>query len=95
MAVLPNHRNHGGGSLSELVLILLYFRNVPIEANHYYPWGGLMAVSTGGDAQRYKFSGKELIRDHGIDWYDHGSDVAHDGPAVREETWSNTIYVLC
>ena len=33
MAVLPNHRNHGGGSLSELVLILLYFRNVPIESD--------------------------------------------------------------
>lgn len=102
MAVLPNHRNHGGGSLSELVLILLYFRNVPIEANHYYPWGGLMAVSTGGDAQRYKFSGKELIRDHGIDWYDHGArwydataPTWHTMDPLCEKYYSISPYAYC
>lgn len=49
-----------------------------------------MAVSTGGDAQRYKFSGKELIRDHGIDWYDHGARW-YDATAP---TW-HTMDPLC
>ena len=30
------------------------------QINHYYPYGGLMAESTGGDTQRYKYNGKEL-----------------------------------
>ena len=43
------------------------------QVNHYYPYGGLMAESTGGDAQRYKYNGKELDRMHGLDWYDYGA----------------------
>ena len=43
------------------------------QVNHYYPFGGLMAESTDGDVQRYKYNGKELDRMHGLDWYDYGA----------------------
>lgn len=43
------------------------------QVNHYYPYGGLMGESTGGDHQRYKYNGKELDRMHGLDWYDYGA----------------------
>ena len=36
------------------------------QVNHYYPFGGLMAESTGG-VQPYKYNGKELDRMHGLD----------------------------
>ena len=43
------------------------------QEDHYYPYGGLMGKSTGGDVQRYKYNGKELDRMHGLDWYDYGA----------------------
>ena len=43
------------------------------QVNHYYPFGGLMGESTGGDVQRFKYNGKELDRMHGLDWYDYGA----------------------
>ncbi len=43
------------------------------QVNHYYPYGGLMGESTGGDVQRYKYNGKELNRMHGLDWFDYGA----------------------
>jgi len=43
------------------------------QMNHYYPYGGLMVESTGGDVLRYKYNGKELNRMHGLDWYDYGA----------------------
>lgn len=43
------------------------------QENHYYPFGGLMAESTNGDTQRFKYNGKELDRMHGLDWYDYGA----------------------
>jgi len=39
------------------------------QEDHYYPYGGLMGESTGGDVQRYKYNGKELDRMHGLDWF--------------------------
>ena len=43
------------------------------QVNHYYPYGGLMGESSGGDAQPYKYNGKELDRTNGLDWYDYGA----------------------
>lgn len=43
------------------------------QVNNYYPYGGLMANSTGWNAQRYKYNGKEFDRMHGLDWYDYGA----------------------
>ena len=42
------------------------------ERNDYYPFGGLMASSS-GSVQDYKYSGKELDRKGGLDWYDYGA----------------------
>ena len=43
------------------------------QVNNYYPYGGLMANSTGWNTQRYRYNGKELDRMHGLDWYDYGA----------------------
>lgn len=44
------------------------------QETQYYPYGGIMAdLSTGQDAQRHKYNGKELDRMHGLDWYDYGA----------------------
>ena len=48
------------------------------QVNHYYPFGGLMAESTGG-VQPYKYNGKELDRMHGLDSYDYGARWMSDG----------------
>ena len=43
------------------------------EVNNYYPYGALMGGgSVGGNAgvQPYKYGGKELDRQNGLDWYD-------------------------
>ena len=41
------------------------------QVNHYYPYGALMGdISTGQNFQKYKYSGKELDRQFGLDWYD-------------------------
>ena len=43
------------------------------QVTHYYPYGGLMGESTGGDTQPYKYNGKELDRTNGLDLYDYGA----------------------
>ena len=60
------------------------------QVNHYYPYGGLMAESTCGDVQRYKYNGKELDRMLGLDWYDYGARH-YDGALT---TWG-TVDPLC
>lgn len=44
-----------------------------IQTNHYYPYGMLFAESTYADKQPYKYNGKELDRENGLDWYDYGA----------------------
>ena len=41
------------------------------EVNHYYPFGGLFASST--NVQPYKYNGKELDTENGLNWYDYGA----------------------
>ena len=43
------------------------------EVNHYYPFGGLFGESTGMQKQAYKYSGKELDINIGLNWYDYGA----------------------
>ena len=43
------------------------------QVNHYYPFGGLMGMSTGSSVQPYKYNGKELDRSNGLDLYDYGA----------------------
>ena len=40
---------------------------------NYYPFGGMMASSTGGAVQPYRYTGKELVRFQGLDWLDYGA----------------------
>ena len=51
------------------------------QTNEYYPYGGPWGdVSTNQGFQPYKYTGKELDRVHGLDWYDFGA--RHYDPAV-------------
>ena len=50
------------------------------QVNHYYPYVALFAESTNGNVQPYKYTGKELDRMHGLDWYDHGA--RHNDAAI-------------
>ncbi len=54
------------------------------QVNHYYPFGGLMAEST-GDVQPYKYNGKELDRMHGLDCYDYGARWMSDGRFTTQD----------
>ena len=72
------------------------------EANHYYPFGGLMGDSRNAATQPYKYIGKELDRTHGLDWYDHGA--RHYDPvtgrwnvmdALAEKYYPWSPYVSC
>lgn len=72
------------------------------QVNHYYPYGGLMAESTGGNVQRYRYNGKELDRMHGLDWYDYGARW-YDASSARwnaidgkcEENYPVSCYIYC
>ncbi len=39
--------------------------------NHYYPFGGVFAST--GNAQPYKYNGKEFDTKKGLNWYDYGA----------------------
>jgi RHS repeat-associated protein len=72
------------------------------QVNHYYPYGGLFAESTNADFQRFKFVGKELDRENGLNWYDHGarfSDAAigrwHTMDPLAEKYYSQSPYSYC
>ena len=43
------------------------------QTTHYYPDGVTHDKSTEQGEQVYKYSGKELDRMHGLDWYDYGA----------------------
>lgn len=70
------------------------------EVNDYYPFGGLMASSS-GDVQPYKYNGKELDRKGGLDWYDYGARMydpaigrwhAVDPSSEKYSSWSPYVY---
>ena len=46
------------------------------QVTNYYPFGGVFSTTAynhGDDLQPYKYTGKELDRTHGLDWYDYGA----------------------
>ena len=61
-----------------------------------------MGESTGGDIQKYKYNGKRLERNHGLDWYDYGARH-YDAAIVScptmdplcEKYYSISPYVYC
>ena len=70
--VTPPH--YGGGRVGALSSYAVE------QVNHYYPYGGLFAESTGGEMQAFKYNGKELDRMCGLNWYDHGA--RHNDAAI-------------
>lgn len=44
-----------------------------VETNHYYPFGQTFAESTSQDVQPYKYNGKELDKDFGLNLYDYSA----------------------
>jgi RHS repeat-associated core domain len=43
------------------------------QVNHYYPFGGLFGEGLQDSNQPYKYNGKELDRQLGLDMYDYGA----------------------
>jgi len=43
------------------------------QVNHYYPFGGLFGEGIQTSNQPYKYNGKELDRELGLDMYDYGA----------------------
>ena len=52
------------------------------QQNDYYPFGGMMASSTGGAVQPYRYTGKELTRFNALNWYNYGARW-HDPTTLR------------
>ena len=44
-----------------------------LQRMNYYLFGGMMASSTGGAVQPYRYTGKELVRFQSLDWLDYGA----------------------
>ena len=72
------------------------------QVNNYYPYGGLMANTTGWNAQRFKYNGKEFDRMHGLDWYDYGArwmDASigrwHSMDPLCEKFYDISPYLYC
>ena len=74
-----------------------------LQHMNYYPFGGMMASSTGGAVQPYRYTGKELDRFQGLDWLDYGArwyDPAIlrwngvDGMAEKYHSVSPYVYCL-
>ena len=72
------------------------------ERNDYYPFGGLMGKGLNGDFQSYKYNGKELERQIGLDIYDYGAR-RYDAATCRfttmdplaEKYYSTSPYAYC
>ena len=70
------------------------------EVNHYYPFGGTFASTS--SVQPYKYNGKELDRQGGLDWYDYGArhyDAAlgrwHVVDPLSEKFYNWSSYTYC
>ena len=72
------------------------------ERNDYYPFGCLMGKGLNGDFQSYKYNGKELERQIGLDIYDYGAR-RYDAAICRfttmdplaEKYYSTSPYAYC
>ena len=76
--------------------------NQPVELNSYYPYGGLMANSATEGTQPYKYSGKELDRENGLDlydsqarWYDPMLARTTTVDPLAEKYYSMSPYMWC
>ena len=72
------------------------------ETNSYYPYGMLHGTSAIASTQPYKYTGKELDRENGLDWYDFEarmlmSDLGRTTTLdpLAEKYYSISPYVWC
>ena len=84
----------------QILLTEVGYASLPDGKYHYYPFGGVF--SSTGDAQLYKYNGKELDRKGGLDWYDYGAryyDAAlgrwHVVDPMAEEYYDLNPYNYC
>ncbi len=70
------------------------------QVNHYYPFGGLFGEGLQASNQPYRYNGKELDRELGLDMYDYGArhydpllGVWLNGDPLTEEYYSISPYV--
>jgi len=80
--------------------------NEVLQENHYYPFGMAMDGQWIGDPGReskYRYNGKELEEDFGLEWYDYGARWydpaigrwnAVDPSAEKYKAWSPYNYVF-
>lgn len=69
---------------------------------HYYPYGMAFADGTNADAQRFKYNGKELDAEDGLNWMDYGARM-YDASLARwnkvdrysEKYYSMSGYSYC
>jgi len=73
-----------------------------IQNTHYYPFGTAFTESTGQEKQPYKYNGKELDLNHGLNLYDYsarymesttGRFTSVDPLAEKYYSWSPYAYV--
>ncbi len=72
------------------------------QATYYYPYGMPMAESTNPTANRYKYIGKELLTDHGVNILDYGprpydptTGIWWSVDALSHKTPDYSHYVFC
>uniref|UniRef100_UPI0025B88BA8 RHS repeat domain-containing protein n=1 Tax=Bacteroides sp. UBA939 TaxID=1946092 RepID=UPI0025B88BA8 len=71
-----------------------------VQSNHYYPYGMLFTEGTQTSSQPYKFGGKELDTQKGLNWYDFEArwkdDWSFPTPdPLAEKYYSISPYVYC
>lgn len=52
------------------------------QVTHYYPYGMAFAEGSGADVQRFKYNGKELDAEDGLNWMDYGARM-YDAAIAR------------
>ena len=71
-----------------------------VQTNHYYPFGMSFADGVNTDKQPYKYNGKELDTDRGLNWYDYDARQ-YDGirfttvDPLAEKYYSISPYAYC
>ncbi len=72
------------------------------QATYYYPYGMPMAESTNPTANRYKYTGKELLTDKGFNCYDYGARFYDPATGIwlsadplAHEDYGTSPFVFC
>jgi RHS repeat-associated protein len=76
--------------------------NTVEQVNNYYPFGLLYRNDASTSANKYKYNGKELQTQHGLDWCDYGARFYdpelcqwHMVDILCEKYYSTSPYTYC